>query len=618
MMFKLFERYKNVIGDLGNIKRAYFTSFNFGCPFFENYLLPALVDIDRPKNLSDYEHIQFKLTESQVDIQVWVDGQYFDVREPKRFAYDLHLVDMKKLNGFSRSQVFHPKVIFLEGEDGGCYIGAGSANLSVAAWSSNIESYQFEKIQTNAQFDSIRHFFLELGVSDFGQFSGDIVDSLESWKFVHSFQTESFWNQFKVNSNCSEIDVMSPYFSSDLNKSLAMMFPESDNILNIIPDLSSGKIRLQSLPDHPNVKTQFYALSTKDSDRFVHAKVWRSESKLAVGSWNFTRPAMGLAGENRSGNNVEAGFIYSNKKGNLDKNKMKKIDNPKQYIQTESESDEMPTVQNTLVDFVVEVTYDWQLSQYHVNLIRTEDQLEDENEKYSLKLPDYSQEIEFNKEFKSSTLHIVPKEIYKNKLFEIKFTGGRSAFGVIRELKVDFRKSFQYENINDFFDAFQSDEPETLKSGQVIHGLSGIEESTSDPSIDIDIQTPEISYFRFFQAFLNMKRKFSKTTDVSLFQKMILVHQGNLTELKEKCEKVILDTNKNSKVLRWFLYEEYNALVHFVRQLDVFTSLEPHIQGEVTPLSDEFQVDMSTKNSDNTKRKRYLKTIKSKIAEGIS
>ena len=54
---KLYNKFKKTIADLGPLKMAWFTTFNFNVSFFEKYILTALTGND-PKDFkiaSDYE-----------------------------------------------------------------------------------------------------------------------------------------------------------------------------------------------------------------------------------------------------------------------------------------------------------------------------------------------------------------------------------------------------------------------------------------------------------------------------------------------------------------------------------------------------------------------------------
>lgn len=68
---KLLNAFRDQVKALGPLKRAWFTTFNLGIPFFETHLLPALLAADPPVNRMDYENMQLQLADSGIDVRVF-------------------------------------------------------------------------------------------------------------------------------------------------------------------------------------------------------------------------------------------------------------------------------------------------------------------------------------------------------------------------------------------------------------------------------------------------------------------------------------------------------------------------------------------------------------------
>lgn len=104
----------------------------------------------------------------------------------------------------------------------------------------------------------------------------------------------------------------SPYFAKDLDQLLKVHFSGVDQ-LEIIPDKNiNNKIRITQ--EAYNACLEMESLTFKQEklhpsalESLVHAKVWLTNSILAIGSWNMTQSGMNIS--DKRNNNVEAGVI---------------------------------------------------------------------------------------------------------------------------------------------------------------------------------------------------------------------------------------------------------------------------------------------------------------------
>ena len=195
---KLLNAFRNQLETLGPLKRAWFTTFNLGIPFFETHLLPALLAADPPVNRMDYENMQLQLAELGIDVRIFCDMRMMEADQLKRTAIPIHGILPSWLENFDQESLFHPKVIFLEDTNGNMVLGAGSANLSISGWGRNQEVFIFRPVSHNEQYQQIKRFFTPLAktaginiTETFGvrrRFVGNDTD----WRFVHSFEKASF------------------------------------------------------------------------------------------------------------------------------------------------------------------------------------------------------------------------------------------------------------------------------------------------------------------------------------------------------------------------------------------------------------------------------------------
>jgi len=246
---KLLNAFRDQVRTLGPLKRAWFTTFNLGIPFFETHVLHALLAADPPLNRMDYENMQLQLAESGIDVRVFCDMRMMEADQLKRTAIPIHGILPGWLGSFDQESLFHPKVIFLEDIHGQMVLGAGSANLSISGWGRNQEVFIFRPVSHNEQYQQIKRFFRPLAkaagidiAETFGirrRFGGDDTD----WQFVHSFEKANFLQQLLADIQADRLTVWSPYFSRDLANLLAKIstFAGKDLKYSIVPDRATQR-----------------------------------------------------------------------------------------------------------------------------------------------------------------------------------------------------------------------------------------------------------------------------------------------------------------------------------------------------------------------------------------
>ena len=235
---------------------------------------------------------------------------------------------------------------------------------------------------------------------------------------------------------CEEMVVWSPYFSDEFSEIIKQHLGWVKN-LNVVPDITtSGAMRLSSeaVSDAlatTNVKLQ-KDLHDYGEDLLVHAKVWCTPSKMAIGSWNFTKAGLNLSA---TANNIEAGIIeeiddvaYQSFKNSCE---LKPILDPKGMAKEELEDER----KDLLFDWKIncQIYADW--ATYHYRL-ESEDDLKTES--LYIDLPGKKGRISSAELINSGvSFYNEHKSLLKDRLFTVydKKEGGNKVYlGVIIEL----------------------------------------------------------------------------------------------------------------------------------------------------------------------------------------
>ena len=140
------ERLAQVSALLPGLEVALFTSFNFNTSFFEQNVLPALFDCE-PSATQTKKDCLLNRELQRVAVGVVCDPGFINT-SARPYRYTVY-------PAFIKSRFFHPKNIILIGKDANdkrwLYIACMSANLTLAGWGSNCES--FADTWTHAQED---------------------------------------------------------------------------------------------------------------------------------------------------------------------------------------------------------------------------------------------------------------------------------------------------------------------------------------------------------------------------------------------------------------------------------------------------------------------------------
>lgn len=584
---KLLGEFKEQLKSLGELKYAWFTSFNINIEFIETYLLPAALDMDPPKNRMDYEHLQLALNDKKIDFRIFCDARFMDADQNKRTSLPVHGVSPSRLKYFSKESKFHPKVIFLEDKNKRRILGCGSANLSLGGWGRNQEVFTFYEIQTKEQYSAVRQFFNliaeSVSIDERLPRRSSFATEEQKWSFVHSFAQETFVEQLFAESRSRDLVVWSPYFATDLAQFILNLKKEvelDDLRVHLVPDRVQGKfIRtawsdgLASLVEDDALA--FYESPHKPDDNveLCHAKIWKLGGKLAIGSWNFTTPGANLrteSGEWKHNSNIEAGMIIqepSNWKVAIAKPIEMAAHNFASAELLKEESLEIPA----FLPFDIRVSFDWQTQQYSFDGEWIDGEVK---QGYAIKVPDVIKPIELiwksRNKTPNKTLNIKPivlstvSELLTERRFLIQRDGKLVRSGLITEINFTFRRSQGFESINDLLDAyvFGGD----IGSSDAIPFLPAITRCSDDVDEEMGEDIPEqvtvpsnsISYFRLFQATQQFTDSINAVKSVDELNRRIFTQPGCLLELLEKTKERIQDSG--NEMFNWFLANEVKSL----------------------------------------------------------
>lgn len=469
----MIDSFKQAINQVRKVEKVWLTSFTIDIEFIETYLLPIIVDDanNKPRTHMDYERLQQLYVEAGIDVRVFCDKRFLEGEASsrlKRTSIPVHGVlpslGAPKNKWFTEDSLFHPKVIYIQGEDG-AVLGAGSANLTISGWGRNREVFKFVPVNSEKLSTSISKFFEgtfeSANVKDFEWKRLPNLDysGTEEVEFHHSFLGTNFINRM-ITADSRELTVWSPYFS----KSISSFIEKIENATNnrqityrIVPDLVNGKT-IRSVSDealNQHLQSQKITFHKRpeaiEADEFamVHAKIWATEKDIAIGSWNFTQPGSNLLSGNSShssndgGNsiNIEAGLIFSAAEAPCLYGEA--IDEPQfsDHSELEREKLEVPA----LPPFNVQVTLDWRQLAYQVSSLHC---AADELKQYTLTLPGVESPVAIEPAESGQTLKVNDKQaLINNRRFYIKKGDEIESSGFIIEINKDYRRSQKFEDL---------------------------------------------------------------------------------------------------------------------------------------------------------------------------
>lgn len=584
---KLLNAFRDQVKTLGPLKRAWFTTFNLGIPFFETHVLPALLAADSPLNRMDYENMQLQLAESGIDVRVFCDMHMMEADQLKRTAIPVHGILPGWLGSFDQESLFHPKVVFLEDIHGHMVLGAGSANLSISGWGRNQEVFIFRPVSHNEQYQQIKRFFTPLAkaagidiAETFGvrrRFGGDDTN----WRFVHSFERANFLQQLLADTQADRLTVWSPYFSRDLAGLLAKIstFAGKDLKYAIVPDRATqryvrtgwspaiGQLMqdgMLSFHDRPSQRS--------DNIEMTHAKLWLAsgqKARLAIGSWNCTEP--GCASFERS--NIEAGILISVAAKTQIASQDLYLDET-DFGSEQLLEDEALEVEPYPLPFELQVCFDWERRIYDV---QGKLHKESDGAHYILRLPGVKSQIPLRWKTRRSEgawpLESVAREVADNEAlladhcYEVWRDGQLEFRGLVQESGAAHRRAQGYDSLkdllNDLINGVDSKTSTKPRLRPILRHDDLTDEAFDTSATDA---SDSLTYFRLFHAFEQLRKRLRDATSMDTLEKLLFVYPGSVQELVQKvsAQLSVLDGNA---VFNWFLWQEVSSLQQVVLQV---------------------------------------------------
>ena len=582
---KLLNAFREQLKSLGKLRYAWFTSFNINIEFIETYLLPAVLEMEPPKTRMDYEHFQLALTASGIDFRVFCDKRFMGADQNKRTAIPVHGVSPSQIEEwFTKDSLFHPKVIYLEDVDGKRILGAGSANLTLDGWGRNQEVFSFFEIKTKEQYQSAKDFFdivaENVGILERLPLRRGLPSDESTWFFVHSFQNDTFLEQLFDSTKSSELLVWSPYLPKDLAGFIGRLITvgEMDDLkIHLVPDRIEGKYfrtcwtpELQALAKAGKITFYDNPSSRHDKVELSHAKVWKLDAKLAIGSWNFTSRGSNCSneeiGEWNHDSNIEAGFIITDRSAWRDAvGKPIKLD-ASQFASDELLEQEALKVPEEL-PFDIWVNFDWREQKYSFAGRWITGKIDDN---YAIKLPGLAEPVAICCKPKKKELGLAsrviknPAELMLERRFQVLRNGEVLYHLLITETSLAFRRSQEYESLSDLLDAFvfgaESDPGDTVPFCLTIkqEAESFDNDFLDDAQIVTSTVDTNISFFRLFQAAHQYAQKIEMVNSAAELDSWIFSRPGCLLELVSKTKIKI--AGPESGVFNWFLAQEVRTL----------------------------------------------------------
>jgi hypothetical protein len=607
--FKMVDALRQQIQTLGTLKRAWFTSFNLNVDFFERHVLSTLLEMEPPRSRIDFELMQQKLNGSildngkagpSIDVKVFSDQRMYDANDVKRTAIEVYGVAPVSMAGLrkhrlDKSSLFHPKVIFLQDDQGKAILGVGSANLTQSGWSANQEVFSFHPVECAHQAEAIRRFFkplFNLNTIEHRFTFGKTLRKAPSpsdWYFVHTFLNAKRGSEYRSllghllnEPNTKELVVWSPYFPRDLAGFIDRLrgISSCDELnVHLIPDLvENQKMRTEwsaSLNEQINGRqVRFYRNPVERDERseLCHAKVWMTERKLAIGSWNFTAPGSNIAlEEGESGHvNIEAGVVFNHTQPLTHAQKDSLTIGEGNFMESIELNDHALEVVDLLpVDLKVE--FDWKTLDYHLTAKQVDERqtlrdvkvhLPDISEPISLTFSDEKNAFEHRHQLANE-----PSELLINHTYELVINGDQRSRGFIVESNTLMRRVEQFESLDEIFDC--------LISGQqlVNHPNSSLREAILNNDHDLLIEQEAgslgsqsapsaLSYFRMFQAMNEYERRIELLKSDVMIEQYGFVIPGCLIEMKNR---IVTELDREMNVFNWYMAQEFNRLIKLAK-----------------------------------------------------
>jgi len=357
---------------------ALLTTFSFSPVFFELNILPLLAGFSK----DDHDpHTEADLNKRLKNTQVLVAYDASTQPEAKGdFRYGMLPVGVQ--NGF-----FHPKLILLAGTlkngQAGAWLLVSSGNLTLSGWGRNREI---------------------VGVIQVGAKQAKELIDLTGWLRAYAEKTQRTDGEGSPLKLLNQLEQLLPQYKENGDTDLFIQLPDSPGLAETLfaqdagqtkemtvvspfwSDLEDQKTLIGKLKAHkttlvpsinreghyifPDVDVTFLAKENihfaqfgEEPERYTHAKAIEAvgkdgETRLYIGSANFTSAAFGLDGSRK---NIEAMLRYTiNRKTQSVFSQLKELKNP-QFAEGGSETDETPP---EILPFLVEAHYDWNTKEF--------------------------------------------------------------------------------------------------------------------------------------------------------------------------------------------------------------------------------------------------------------
>lgn len=590
---KLLNSFAAQVKACGTLKRVWLTSFCIDIEFIETYLLPTVLGADDiPHTRMDYEALQLVLNEQGIDFRVFCDRRFIGADQNKRTAIPVHGIapgnnSQDARRGISEDSLFHAKVIYLEG-DAGRVLGTGSANLTLSGWGRNQEVFHFVPVQALVLYQSLKTFFqavfanvgMECPLEIRRAFPSESTDV----RFCHSFQSEVFVSQLFGGKSLQRLAVWSPYFSKDLAgfiHRLKQDFDQPQLKISLVADRVEGQyLRTQwsdALKQMFADQELFLCQNPSPPDERVamtHAKLWKTSSHLAIGSWNFTHAGANTCiGAPTGGrhNNIEAGFIIADSSP-IDRVLGKVLDVHDGLFATDEQlAAEVLEVPEPL-PFDITVTFDWATLTYRFNGQWHASHPPEQD--YRLRIPDYEKPLRLNWRPQKKVLQVPDLPIgtvhalLTDHCFKVFHGDQLCHVGMLIETRPQYRRAQQYDDLKSLFDAmaYVGNEPSLedtsyrvreTENGELL--LDGVPcEGDEAAAAQAEGAAGEISYFRMFSASYQYAARLHAIRDIRTLEHWVFSRPGCLEELVGKTAERIEKDGAN--VFSWFLAQEVNGL----------------------------------------------------------
>lgn len=565
---KLLETFKHIVNDIAP-ELCWFTTFNLNVELVEKYVLTAITGKDpgELKRAEDYEALNLEL--NKFNIKIWYDYRALDLKLGKRTTVDLYPVQASVvLNSNTQEPIFHPKVIFLKGAHS-AYIITGSFNLSIAGWSTNRECIAVKEIKKKENALQIVDFFKQLNpalseLKTLTKWANQLPDEKANWKFAHNFNTANILNEIKGK----ELYIWSPYFSKSTTDLINDIKKSGFSKINLIPDISSSQkvkiipTELEKLHQDDSIQIQIDQNINKDKQTLFHAKVWLTESKIAIGSWNCSYRALGIKIPSNE-KNIEAGIIEPIGT----KQRIALLQNLKQIARNAISGTDEVDMDNewkeVLKTYTIscDIIANWETFQYQL-------EWDDRGNNFTVSLPH-----EPNKSFLLNAINGLSfldgyNRMLKNKLFTIYNAKNEVVFvGYLNEVGKQKRPIEGYVSFYDLFESLTINPLGTTTKSRVKYQFDEEDNKGSEKEdLPFFAYTGHESYYLMFVAF----QKLSDTINENQTSKQKLEDLGyrlpgsliNIKSLfKTSFQKVLEQKKEDDLLFHYFMVMEINECI---------------------------------------------------------